>query len=445
MIMPVRPFYAFWTEAAGRPRADVSLIYEREASVQKMRTDPSVRFVMDMFSKHYREAPLIMPDRFSKREFGFMFFDRDFVMRHLGFPTRATLKKYLVEQVPAHAYYSCAYYEEPDAPTMAQKKWLGADLIFDLDADHVEGAKELPYEKMLQRVKTEVVRLIDDFLLGDLGFEPGDLKIVFSGGRGYHVHVSNPKVLKLSSHERREIVDYVTGTDLDMDWVFPPTLFETGRWKDRVDVEQRRTMPRLEDGGWKARIRKGVDALLEELDSLPSEEGKKRLAQIMAESKRDIGKKTAEGLYEDLFGGQKGRRGADRMRNEDTFEIFSEKRHLDAFVDMVEMRVKPKMKGETDEPVTSDIKRLIRLPSSLHGKTGFEVVPMTREDLDGFDPFVDAVPKAFGKQPVSVKLEKPVEVRLRDEAFSLDPGVRSVPEYAAVFLVCRRLARVEIQ
>ena len=106
---------------------------------------------MSMFSKHYREAALAMPDRFAKREFGFMFFDRDFVMRHLGFPTRAALKKYLVEQVPSHAYYSCAYYEKPDAPTMAEKKWLGADLIFDLDADHVEGAKDLPYEKMLLR------------------------------------------------------------------------------------------------------------------------------------------------------------------------------------------------------------------------------------------------------------------------------------------------------
>ncbi len=408
-----------------------------------MPSDPSVRFVMEMFSKHYREAPLIMPDRFSKREFGFMFFDREFVMRHLGFPSRAALKKYLVEQVPAHAYYSCAYYEKPDAPTMAQKNWLGADLIFDLDADHVEGAKDLPYEKMLERVKVEVIRLIDDFLLGDLGFDPGELKIVFSGGRGYHVHISDPKVLRLSSHERREIVDYVTGTDLDMDWVFPPTLFETGRWKDRVEVEQKRTMPKLEDGGWRARIRRGIDALLEELESLPEDEGKKRLAQIMAESKREIGKKTVEGLYEDLFGGREGKRGVDRMRNENTFEVFSEKRHLDAFVDMVDMRVKPKMKGETDEPVTSDIKRLIRLPSSLHGKTGFEVVPMSRERLDTFDPFVEAVPKAFGTREVPVKLEKPVEVRLRDETFSLDPGVHPVPEYAAVFLICRRLARLE--
>ena len=107
-----------------------------------MPSDESVRFVMDRFSKYYRETPIFMPERFSKREFGFMFFDRQFVMRHLGFPTRAALKKYLVEHVPSHVYYSCAYYEKPNAPTMVEKKWQGADLIFDLDADHVEGAQD---------------------------------------------------------------------------------------------------------------------------------------------------------------------------------------------------------------------------------------------------------------------------------------------------------------
>ena len=74
-----------------------------------MPADASIRFVMNAFQRHYREVDLAMPERFAKREYGFMFFDRQFVMRHLGFPTRATLKNYLVEQVPAHAYHSCAY------------------------------------------------------------------------------------------------------------------------------------------------------------------------------------------------------------------------------------------------------------------------------------------------------------------------------------------------
>jgi len=407
-----------------------------------MPPDESVRFVKNMFAKHYREAPLRMPERFSKREFGFMFFDRPGMMRHTGFPTRAALKKYLSEQVPAHAYYSCAYYEKPDAPTMQEKKWQGADLIFDLDADHVEGAQHLPYDKMLERVKDEVIRLIDDFLLGDLGFNHDELQIVFSGGRGYHVHINDPKVIKLSSHERREIVDYITGTDLDMDWVFPPTSFEIGRFRDIPLSERKRRMPSTDDGGWRVRIRTGIDRLLKELEEVPEEEALARLKQMVSDSKREIGERTLIGVYRDLFSGKAGMRGVDRMRSENTFEVFSVKRHADAFLELVELRVKGRMKGETDEPVTSDIKRLIRLPSSLHGKTGFEVVPLERDDLDGFDPFSDAVPRAFGKDMVRIRLEKPAEVRLRDQDFSLEAGASEVPEFAAVFLVCRKLATV---
>lgn len=404
--------------------------------------DASTRFIMKMFSKHYRQTALAMPDRFSKREFGFMFFDRQGMVRHTAFPTRASLKKYLIEQTPAHVYYSCAYYEKPDAQTMPEKKWLGADLIFDLDADHVEGAQNMPYEKMLERVKEEVTRLVDEFLLGDLGVPEDELKIAFSGGRGYHVHINSPKVLRLTSHERREIVDYVTGTDLDIDWVFPPRPFEIGRFKDRVDSDKKRTMPSLDDGGWRRRIRKGINTLLDEIESMEPADAHAKLAELFKESKREIGKKTVEGLYTDLFGGRSGKRGVDRMRAENTFEVFSEKRHSDAFLDLVDKRVRGRMKGETDEPVTSDIKRLIRLPTSLHGKTGFEVIPLTRQDLTGFDPFEDAVSEAFGEEEVIVQCDKPCDVSMKGSKLSLDSGSNSVPEFAAVYLLCRKLARM---
>jgi DNA primase small subunit len=296
---------------------------------------------------------------------------------------------------------------------------------------------------MLERVKAEVIRLIDEFLLGDLGFERDGLKVVFSGGRGYHVHINDPRVMKLTSHERREIVDYVTGTDLDIDWIFPSTPFEARRFKDRIGAEYRRTMPKLDDGGWRTRMRKGIDELLLELESLDEDTAMARISEALAGLRKDTGERTIEGLYSDLFRGQAGRRGVDRMRSEDTFEVFSQKRHGDAFVRLVEMRVKGRMKGETDEPVTSDIKRLIRLPSSLHGKTGFEVVPMKRDDLDDFDPFTSAVPKAFTDEEVGVRCEEPVEVRLRDTPYSLDRGVSKVPEFVAAHLVCRRLASIE--
>jgi len=287
--------------------------------------------------------------------------------------------------------------------------------------------------------------LLDEFLLGDFGFKEEGLRIVFSGGRGYHIHINDPRVLRLTSHERREIVDYITGTGLDIDWIFPPSSFETGRFMDRIDTAQKRKMPGEGDGGWRGRIRKGVDRLVEELDGLDKPTGLAKLRGLVAKADVEIGKKTLDGLYDDLFEGRKGSRGIDRMKSEDAFEVFSEKRHADAFLSIAEVLVKGSMKGETDEPVTSDIKRLIRLPSSLHGKTGFEVVPLTRGQLDTFDPFDDAVPEAFGDNTVRIACEKPVQVKLKGNRYDLDQGLNDVPEFVAVHLVCRKLATIEVQ
>ncbi len=64
---------------------------------------------------------------------------------------------------------------------MAGKEWLGADLIFDLDADHLRGAETLGYAEQLVRVKGRLIDLVDDFLLHDFGISPGDMSLVFSG------------------------------------------------------------------------------------------------------------------------------------------------------------------------------------------------------------------------------------------------------------------------
>jgi len=94
------------------------------------------------------------------------------------------------------------------------------------------------------------------------------------------------------------------------------------------------------------------------------------------------------------------------------------------------------MGGQVDEPVTSDIKRLIRMAGSLHGKTSLRVTEMDRDELDGFDPLRDAVPPTFGDEPVSVVAREAIDVELGGERFTLE-GESEVPLYAAIFLLCR--------
>ena len=104
--------------------------------------DSNQRFLLKSFRKYYRANTPILPDRFTRREFGFMFFDKSFVQRHLGFANQDDLRRYMIGNVPAHSYYSTSYYRKPAAPTMDEKEWLGAELIFDLDADRTLGPEE---------------------------------------------------------------------------------------------------------------------------------------------------------------------------------------------------------------------------------------------------------------------------------------------------------------
>ena len=96
--------------------------------------------------------------------------------------------------------------------------------------------------------------------------------------------------------------------------------------------------------------------------------------------------------------------------------------------------------GETDEPVTCDIKRLIRLPGSLHGKTGLKVQKIPLDKLESFNPLNDTV--VFPEKDIKIDLSKNFEITIKKQSFKLEPGVQKVPLYLGVFLVGRKLANV---
>jgi DNA primase small subunit len=395
-------------------------------------------FIINWFRKHYERSPPPPPERFGRREFGFMFFDRDFVQRHVAFTRVNELASFLVSQVPAHVYYSSAYYEVPSAPTMEEKGWLGADLIFDLDADHIKGAESMSYPEMLSNVKKEIIRLLDEFLMGDLGFGSRDIKVVFSGGRGYHVHVSDDRVTSLRSHERREIVDFITGTGLDIDWLFPMGPFEKRQFKHVTKIGISRRFPSARSAAWRRRLRKGTEMLLDEITGLSIDAIKERYPSL-----KDASDHLIEKMLDDLFSKRGEIRGKENLFEKNTLEIFSSDKVRDLFLKFVFEEVKSRVAGQVDEPVTSDIKRLIRLPFTLHGKTGLLVVKMSRDELDEFDPLRDAVPDTFTDDPVKLITNRKIDIKLRGERFALE-GEVEVPLFAAIFLLCRKEAKLAV-
>ncbi|HYY48404.1 MAG TPA: DNA primase catalytic subunit PriS [Thermoplasmata archaeon] len=409
-------------------------------------------FLKAEFQRYYERTRPALPDRFRKREFGFMFWTAGIVQRHLGFAREEDLHSFLKNRVPAHAYYSSAYYETPDAPTMEEKGWLGADLIFDLDADHLPNAAKLSYPEMLEAVRLKILHLYDDFLREDFGFEEKAMRIVFSGGRGYHIHVFDERVWSLGSHERREIVDWITGKGLDVGAVFRESAFDKKEFQGHTRIKRRVIAPAQDEPGWRGKIMRGIQGLTTTLESLTPEEAIKFLTSF-----EGVREGEAADLYENLFKARATRprviRGVDRLREGQIEALSDPSRDLLIRIvkDLQPVRLAEHggvsldgiiQRGETDEPVTSDIKRLIRMPSSLHGKTGLRVLPLTRDALETFRPLRDAVPETWNDERVRMKVKGKVDMEMRGDEVHLEPGVQDVPEYVAVFLAARGLGNV---
>ena len=389
-------------------------------------TQESIEFIKDRFREYYKTSEIELPDRFGRREFAFVFFGSKGMTRHLSFDRKNNLKKFLIDKVPAHVYYSTAYYQNPNAPTMQEKNWMGAELIFDLDSDHLPNADKIGYEKQLQLVKDEFYKLVNDFLLGDFGFDEKKIELFFSGGRGYHCHVKDPKILNLDSSERREIVDYITGRDLIDSLLFREHITRTINVKGRnVPSEKTLIMPRPTEPGWSGRISRGLIEIIDEI--IKSENPIEKLEEY------GVKKDTAEKLLADLSEERLKRIKEGRLDQSKTIRKF--------FLNNALRRTAVSMSaGETDEPVTCDVKRLIRLPLSLHAKTGLKVFRITIDKLRDFNPLKDAI--VFTDNPVKVDLKYNINMKMNEKKFDLKHGENIVPTYLAIFLIGGKLANI---
>lgn len=402
-----------------------------------------MRYLQDHFRTYYTNNQVILPPRFESREWGFFLFGSNVWKRHVKFETPEDVGDFLKKVAPLHSYHSTAYYEDSGLQPMADKVkgWEGADLIFDLDADHLRNAETMTINQQLDNVKDMVRKLIYEFLLDDFGFKPSDINLAFSGNRGYHIHVRRPSVIDLDTHQRQEIVDYITGTGLDDEMVLPKEYSSATTFKGKVSsVDYTRNMPGFDATGWGKRIRKGYGDLLESVPMGTQEDCISYLKQLKQEYViQGYGEKTIEKTAELLAGTSKGRSNIDVMK--ETGDLLSPDKKVSSF--LIALTVKHSsihMAGETDEPVTKDTKRMIRLMGSLHGKTALRVTPLTLEELEEFDPLKHAV--VFPADEVEVEIVKEFKLDMMDQTFDLTEGVQKIPEYLACYLLGRRVAKL---
>jgi len=376
--------------------------------------DRTRAYLEGRFGDYYRQRTVSRPPAANEREWGHIPWtpgSGTTMVRHQSQLDLGDIDDFLARTAPRHAYFSAARYTDPAAGTMAEKGWRGADLIFDLDADHLPGVDpdETSYREMLAACKDALFRLLA-FLEEDFAFE--DVTIVFSGGRGYHVHVRDPELHALDSDARREIVDYVLGADLDTDGLI--------RLVSKAGTTQR--LLRTE-GGWGRRVHEELLTVVEELRSMDEADAEAYLTAFDG-----IG----EGRARTILGAFEANPEAIAAGN-----MEAGGPGIRLLADALADRVVDEHAASIDEPVTTDTHRLIRLPGSLHGGSGLVVTPIDRENLDSFEPLVDAVPERFTTQQIAIEIAEPQEVALGGDTIKLNPGVHSVPESVAVFLMTR--------
>ena len=404
-------------------------------------------FVYEKFSDFYNSSSTEIPPPalIGQREFAFLLFKERIMVRHKGFANINDLKLLLGETVPSDVYHSCAYYENPESE-MDKKGWLGADLVFDIDADHIPTScnkihdewtcnkcgfsgkgitpeacpicdgqrfdtKTWPCELCLNSAKEETAKLID-MLEKDFGFSSKEIHVFFSGHRGYHVHIESEAVKTLDAMARKEIVDYVSGIGLAV-------LDEEAKEKPKRRHASR--VFNLHDFGWNKRIKLGMQ---------------KFVLNATKEDLRNVGIKNYVAVLQNKEAIQKrcleeGRWNSVKGISVETWTKIAE-------------RVKNLESAKIDTVVTTDIHRLIRLAGTLHGKTGLRKVEFPVKRLEDFDPFKEAV--AFKEGVVKVFVSDAPEFRLGGNVFGpYKSQTVELPTAAAVLLICRGRAEVVVK
>ena len=353
--------------------------------------DKTLAFLKQSYKGYYfRKADSIgFPDEIRSREFGYIPFGGGMV-RHLSFKSAGDATAEILRQSPSSVYCSNARYESPTLP-MESKGWLGAELIFDIDATdiptpckkshdfwycekcHASGRLPKPpacpkckgqtadfhgtCSVCLAASKEHTLRVVD-FLLKDFGVSSKDVSAYFSGNRGYHLQVYDARFEQLDQQGRAEIADYVMGGSL------PPSVSLAATLRRRPGGSP------AEAYGWMRRI----------------------------------------WTYTQQRSGSAG------IPPKLVTEAISLQRAM------------------IDASVTTDIHRVFRLAGTLHGNTG--MAKMRVGSFSTFDPERDPVVISAEKTSVQVSLYP--KFTMKGETFGpFKSEVVSLPAYAAVPILTR--------
>ncbi len=294
-----------------------------------------------------KQIPDFIAENIENREFGFDHFGRGPNDRYKVFTTPDYLKRFMKSKNPFAAYCSVAFYEKP----RKRDGWLKSELVFDVDA------KDIPIrtcgcdnvcEICLNEAK-EIVSGIIDILKQDLGMK--NIHLIYSG-RGYHIRVLDEPVMGMDSDVRSQILKYTVGADV------PKDEYNDGNEKYSPPHF---TIPFGYPKVFTDRVQYAILHLTE--NSKLDDVNKKLLKDVL--KNRNLLLRNEWGMFKTNIG---------PLRYKKVIKAI-------ASLNM----------ALVDAKVTIDLKRILRLPSSLHSKVSMRCTEV--KNIETFDPFKEAVPK----------------------------------------------------
>ncbi len=394
-------------------------------------------YIKKKFREYYIKHNISAPPEIYHREFGIGNIEKKIAFRHKSFKSENDLNHYLKFDAPFYISYSAAYYEFPENE-ISRKNWLGADLIFDFDAE-----MEFIELKKIEVIWDEILKLLD-FLKGDFGFSAKDIKVNFSGSKGFHVKVFDERIRKLGKEERREILDYVTANKLLSD-IKKSVFFEVKEIGSGVEIMDRKRKgtetkteiligPKPDDVGWGKRIAEAAIEILNE------DETNKRLGEERRRKIKEIREDIEKGNYDKFRKYLKDKRMKEKIKKYAANLTADTDRQVTQDISRRSKKAIVRKRAEIDRQVTQDISRLIRLENTLHGGTGLRAKKIDNaENFTVEENFKDFV--AFNETDVEISLNDDLKFWLLND-FELKKGINKIPEYVAVYLMLKGKAEI---
>ena len=409
----------------------------------------SVNYVRNKFKDYYINHNCNSIVSIEQRELGIGEYGKKISARHLFFKSIPDFNNYLRTTIPFFVSYSVGYFKFPEKRPMEAKEWYGADIVYEFDADdfdlpckgehdiwlcknqackkqgygHLDKCPdcESPVEvmewtcdKCLGKAKEETLRLIE-FLRNDFSLNPDNFIISFSGSKGYHVRIVDPKITPLSKSSRMIMMHYILGNDIDL-----------GKLGFILDKKQWSIPSPDKAKGWGKKI---IDYMLEILNN-SDEKGLKAKLDISSQKAKLI-LENKEVILNKMY------------HNNILWSNFQgQDKFWSNFINLAIENIKLKI----DPSVAGDIYKIVRVPDTIHGGTGFLATTIKDiEELKKFDPFSD--PVIFKSQVTkTIKLLKPTpKFRLIDKTYGpYNIGdVLELPEHVCIYFILKGVGTFE--